>query len=176
MSRSAAATVLTVEDDPIVRRDLRLVLETAGFEVLPDARDGEEAVDLARRHSPDVIVLDLGLPRVDGAEATRRIREERDVPVIGLTGHRDGELLERASEAGVGSYVFKPFGERELVGAVTEAVRNAAPRLEGVREESHAALAHVLDLLGYPAGWATDLERRSFAAGKVWRLERRGTS
>src|SRR4051794_33719951 len=66
---TAAARVMTVEDDPIVRADLRLVLEDAGFGVCADARDGIEAVELARLHAPDLIVLDLGLPKLDGVEA-----------------------------------------------------------------------------------------------------------
>src|SRR5476651_1986042 len=70
---TATARVMTVEDDPIVRADLRLVLEDAGFGVCAGARDGIEAVELARLHAPDLIVLDLGLPRLDGIEATRRI-------------------------------------------------------------------------------------------------------
>ena len=67
------ATVLTVEDDPVTRADLRVVLEDAGFTVVPDARDGLEALELARRHEPDVVLLDLGLPRLGGVEAVRRL-------------------------------------------------------------------------------------------------------
>src|SRR6266403_804083 len=70
---TTAARVLTVEDDPIVRADLRLILEDAGFDVCPDARDGIEAVELAREHRPDLVLIDLSLPRLDGVEATRRI-------------------------------------------------------------------------------------------------------
>jgi CheY-like chemotaxis protein len=174
MSNEALATVLTVDDDPIVRADLRLVLEDAGYSVLASARDGEQAVELARTHRPDVIVLDLGLPGVDGAEASRRIREERDVPIVVLTGHRGGELVDRATEAGVASYVSKPFVERELVGAVAAAVAlGGGNALNRAREASRQALADALGLLGYPEEWAGDLERRSFAAGKLWRLERR---
>ena len=107
--QSATATILTVEDDAIVRADLRLVLEEAGFEVCADARDGEEAVELARRHRPDLVLMDLGLPRVDGVEAIRRIRGNRDVPVVALTGHRSGGFVERALEAGATAHVLKPF-------------------------------------------------------------------
>ena len=96
----ATANVLTVEDDPIVRADLRLVLEDAGFSVCPGARDGVEAVELAREHEPDVILLDLGLPRVDGIEVTRRILAERSVPIVAFTG-RSRDVAERAVEAGV---------------------------------------------------------------------------
>jgi DNA-binding response OmpR family regulator len=173
MANGAVATVLTVDDDPIVRADVRLVLEDAGFDVLPSARDGEQAVELAREHNPDVIVLDLGLPGIDGVEASRRIRGERDVPIVALTGHRGGDLVDRASGL-VTSYVYKPFAEGDLVGAVTEAVgRGSATGVAAAREESRRALADLVTLLGYPASWADELEETSFAAGKLWRLERR---
>jgi response regulator NasT len=109
------ARILTVEDDPIVRADLRLVLEDAGFDVLPDARDGVEAVDHAREHRPDLILIDLGLPRLSGVEATRQILGERDVPIVALTGHRDGELVDEALDAGAVGHVLKPFHDRQLV-------------------------------------------------------------
>ena len=70
MQALATASVLTVEDDPIVRADLRLILEDAGFDVCADARDGVEAVELARQHRPDLILMDLNLPGLDGVEAT----------------------------------------------------------------------------------------------------------
>jgi response regulator NasT len=110
----ATASVLTVEDDPIVRADLRLILEDAGFDVCADARDGVEAVELAREHRPDLILIDLNLPRLDGVEATRRILHERSVLIVALTGHRTG-YLERALEAGAVAHVLKPFHEVHLV-------------------------------------------------------------
>src|SRR5438094_10001190 len=85
MAALATASVLTVEDDPIVRADLRLILEDAGFDVCPDARDGVEAVEFAREHRPDLILIDLSLPRLDGVEATRQILSERTVPIVALT-------------------------------------------------------------------------------------------
>jgi DNA-binding response OmpR family regulator len=118
MTSLATATILTVEDDPIVRADLRLILEDAGFEVFPEARDGLEAVELARELRPDLILLDLGLPNLDGVEAARRILHERDVPIVALTGHGNGEVLDRAVEAGASGYVLKPFSGRQLVGTL----------------------------------------------------------
>ena len=115
MPAQSPARILTVEDDPIVRADLRLVLEDAGFDVLPDARDGVEAVDHAREHRPDLILIDLGLPRQSGVEATRQILGERDVPIVALTGHRDGELVDEALDAGAVGHVLKPFHDRQLV-------------------------------------------------------------
>lgn len=115
MTHPTAARILTVEDNPIVRADLRLILEDAGFEVCPDARDGAEAVERAREHRPDLVLIDLGLPRLDGVEATRRILDERDVPVVALTGHGRGNLLRRALDAGAAGHVLKPFSEAHLV-------------------------------------------------------------
>ena len=163
----SAATVLTVDDDPIVRADLRLVLEDAGFNVCESARDGIEAVELARLHSPDVIVLDLALPRLDGVEAARRILGEREVPIVALTGFgtEPGGIAERAVEAGALSVVRKPFADHAVVGAVNDALATHTGRL---RERSRETLAEICDLLGYTEEWAAELEARSFAAGKVW--------
>ena len=168
MSSTATARVMTAEDDPIVRADLRFVLEEAGFGVCAGARDGIEAVELARLHAPDVIVLDLGLPRLGGVEATRQILSERDVPIIALTG-RSTELALEAVEAGAVTYLRKPFVERELVDTVTTVFDN---HRRAARTESRAAIAEVLELVGYPADWADDLERRAYAAGRVWKKSR----
>jgi CheY-like chemotaxis protein len=164
---AAYATVLAVEDDPIVRRDLRLVLEDAGFEV-SDAKDGVQAVELARKHEPDAIVLDLGLPRLGGVEATRRILAERDVPIVALTGRSQG-LAEEAIEAGASSYVLKPFEPEEVVGAVLDAIALRADPLRAAREESRRTIAQILGQLGYAEEWAVELEEQAFASGKLWR-------
>jgi CheY-like chemotaxis protein len=167
MTRSTAATVLTVDDDPIVRADLRLVLEDAGFDVCGDARDGIEAVELARTHRPDVIVLDLALPRLDGVEVTRQILGERDVPIVALTGYGStaGGIAERAVEAGATSVVQKPFADHAVVGAVNDALAAHTTR---VRERSRETLAELVGLLGYPEEWASTLESQAYAAGKIW--------
>ena len=101
MNALALPKVLTAEDDPIVRADLRLILTDAGFDVVPDARDGIEAVDLAREHRPDVILLDPHLPNADGVHAL----EERDVPIVSLT---------------------KPISEQQLVSTLREAISDHA--------------------------------------------------
>jgi response regulator NasT len=142
---TATAQVMTVEDDPIVRADLRLVLEDAGFGVCAGARDGIEAVELARLHTPDVIVLDLGLPRLDGVEATRQILRERNIPIIALTG-RSTSLAMEAMEAGAVTFLRKPFVERELVDTVTTAL------------ESHLQKAR-----------AASREQQAYDAGRLWK-------
>ncbi len=167
---TALARVLTVEDNPIVRADLRLVLEDAGFDVCADARDGVEAVELARKHEPDVILLDLGLPRIDGVEAARRIRRERDVPIVALTGHREGSLREGAFEAGATSCVLKPFLGEEIVGALCDAlVIHAEGVRDAARRESRETIATLLRAMRYPEEWAETLERRCYEAGVAWR-------
>lgn len=167
MSDAAVAMVLAVEDDPIARADLRLVLEDAGFEVA-DAGDGLEAVELARTHEPDAIVLDLHLPRLDGLEATRRIVAERDVPIVALTGV-SRERAEAALEAGASSYVLKPFEPEEVVGAVLDAIAVRADPIRTARDESRRAIAEMLGHLGYADEWAAELEERAFRSGKLWR-------
>jgi len=143
------ARILTVEDDPIVRADLRLVLEDAGFDVLPDARDGVEAVDHAREHRPDLILIDLGLPRLSGVEATRQILGERDVPIVALTGHRDGELVDEALDAGAVGHVLKPFHDRQLVETLRIALTERALRNDENERRRQLLLIDSLVRRGY---------------------------
>ena len=167
-----AASVLTVEDDPITRGDLRIVLEDAGFSVFAGAKNGIEAVEFARKHEPDLILLDLGLPGLDGIEATRLILAERAVPIVALTG-RSSKLAEEALGAGATSYVTKPFDEAQVIGALHDALaihRDRAGHAD--RAESLRAFTHVLNVLGYPEEWAVGLERRSLARGQVWKIAR----
>lgn len=170
MTPLAACTVLTVEDDPIVRDDLRTLLEREGFRVPAGARDGLEAVEFAREHRPDVILLDLSLPHLGEVEAALRIREERDVPIVALTGYSE-MLVERALEAGATGYVRKPFAGGEVVSALRDALRSHAERsLEAKRDRSRQALIQLATLLGYSKEMGVELERRAFADGKVWRI------
>lgn len=149
MSAMALSTVLTVEDDPIARADLRLVLGDAGFSVSA-ARDGVEAVRLARETEPDAILLDLGLPQLDGIEVTRRILAERLVPIVALTG-RSLDLAHRAVEAGATSSVLKTFMPEEVVGALLDAFALRAGVGETAREESLRVIAELVGLLRLPA-------------------------
>jgi len=101
--------ILVAEDETIIRLDLRALLENAGFEVCGEARDGEEAVALARSERPDLALLDVKMPKLDGIEAARRILDERPIPIVMLTAYGQDELVERAAEAGVFGYLVKPF-------------------------------------------------------------------
>jgi two-component system, response regulator PdtaR len=134
MPALTAARILTVEDNPIVRADLRLILEDAGFDVVGAARDGVEAVELAREQAPDLVLIDLGLPTLDGIEATRQILHARTVPVVALTGHGRGDLVARAFEAGATTHILKPFTEEQLIGTLRTVLADSAERES---EETH---------------------------------------
>jgi AmiR/NasT family two-component response regulator len=110
--------ILVAEDETIIRLDLRGLLERAGYDVVAEARDGEEAVELARLHEPDLALMDVKMPRLDGIEAARRMLEERPIPIVMLTAFDQRELVERAAEAGVYGYLVKPFREQDVVPAI----------------------------------------------------------
>jgi response regulator NasT len=132
----ATTRVLIAEDETIIRLDLRRLLESAGFEVCAEARDGVEAVELAAAASPDVAVLDVKMPRLDGLEAARRILDGRQLPIVLLTAYGDPEIVARAGEAGVFGYLVKPFREQDLVPAIRTAQARHAELVE-LRLEAH---------------------------------------
>jgi AmiR/NasT family two-component response regulator len=129
--------ILVAEDETIIRLDLKETLERAGFEVCGEARDGEEAVELAREEKPDLAVLDVKMPRVDGIEAARRILAERPIPIVMLTAYGHDELVTRAVDAGVFAYLVKPFRESDLLPAIQTAKARYA-ELEALREEAES--------------------------------------
>jgi response regulator NasT len=129
--------ILVAEDESIIRLDLRDLLERAGFEVCAEARDGEEAVELARSEQPDLAVMDVKMPKLDGIEAARRILEERPIPIVMLTAYGQDELVSRAVEAGVFGYLVKPFREQDLLPAI-QAARARHEELQAVREEAES--------------------------------------
>ena len=127
--------ILIAEDETIIRLDLRDLLQRAGFDVCAEARDGVEAVELARTEKPDLAVLDVKMPRLDGIEAARRILAERPIPVVMLTAYGQDELVSRAVEAGVFGYLVKPFREQDLLPAI-QAARARHEELTALREEA----------------------------------------
>jgi response regulator NasT len=129
--------ILIAEDETIIRLDLRDLLERAGHEVVAEARDGEEAVALAREHSPELAVMDVKMPRLDGIEAAKRILDERPIPIVMLTAYGQDELVGRAVEAGVFGYLVKPFREQDLVPAIATA-RARYEELAAVREQAES--------------------------------------
>jgi signal transduction histidine kinase len=115
LQRSGCARILIVEDEGIVARDLQTSLEALGHVVCGTSATGPDAVRQARTERPDVVLMDIRLRgEMDGIEAARRIRQERDVPVVFLTAYADQDTLERAADVGPYGYVLKPFEEQEL--------------------------------------------------------------
>ncbi len=129
--------ILIAEDETLIRLDLKEILERTGFDVCAEARDGEEAVALARAEQPDLAILDVKMPRLDGIEAARRILDERPIPIVMLTAYGHDELVSRAVEAGVFGYLVKPFRESDLLPAI-KAARARHDELEALREEAES--------------------------------------
>jgi response regulator NasT len=129
--------ILIAEDETIIRLDLRALLEKAGLDVCAEARDGEEAVELARTERPDLAIMDVRMPRLDGIEAARRILDERPIPIVMLTAYGQDELVSRAIEAGVFGYLVKPFRETDLLPAIATA-RARHEELQTLREEAES--------------------------------------
>ena len=127
--------ILIAEDETIIRLDLRELLEKAGHDVVAEARDGEEAVSLARQHEPELALLDVKMPKLDGIDAARKILEERPIPIVMVTAYGEGELVARAVEAGVFGYLVKPFRETDLLPAIKTA-RARHEELVALREEA----------------------------------------
>ncbi len=117
-------TILVVDDEPQIVRLVRSYLEEAGFRVVT-ASDGEQAIYVARHEKPDLAVLDILMPRMDGLEFTRRIRREQDIPIIMLTARAEETDRIVGLELGADDYVTKPFSPRELVARVRAVLRRA---------------------------------------------------
>ncbi len=126
--------ILVCEDETIIRLDLCGLLERHDFEVCGQARDGEEAIDLARSLEPDLLVMDVKMPKLDGVEAARRINAERPVPIVLLTAYSDRHLVTRAVDAGISGYLVKPFREQELLPAIETAAARHQDLLSARRE------------------------------------------
>ena len=161
-----AVKVLIAEDETLIRLDLRAQLDDSGYVVCGEARTGTEAVAFSRSLQPDVVLLDVKMPELDGIEAARRIMAERPVPIVLVTAYGEEALVERAVDAGVFGYLTKPFREQDLLPAIRTALARhselllarrdlgAQPRRVGGRFE--------LILPGSRAGtqWPLTLERK----------------
>jgi response regulator NasT len=114
--------VVIAEDEALIRLDLKEMLEEEGYHVVGEAGDGESAVKLAEEHRPDLVILDVKMPVLDGISAAERIAKERVAPVLMLTAFSQRELVERARDAGAMAYLVKPFSKGDLVPAIEMAV------------------------------------------------------
>jgi AmiR/NasT family two-component response regulator len=118
--------VIIADDESIIRMDMREMLANLGYLVIGEVGDGRSAVNLARELRPDVVVMDIKMPDMDGIDAAKILTEEKIAPVLLLTAYSQQELIERAKEAGVVGYIVKPFRESDLAPAIEVAVARFA--------------------------------------------------
>ena len=118
--------VLIVEDQTLIRLDLHRLLEAAGYDVCGMALDGIEGVEHALELLPDLVVLDVKMPELDGVEAARQILAVRHVPIVMLTAYGYGELISRCLDIGVVGFVVKPFREDDLLDALRTALEQSS--------------------------------------------------
>jgi two-component system, response regulator PdtaR len=114
--------ILIADDEPLIRVDLKELLEGIGHEVVAEARDGREALDLIKQKKPDVVILDIKMPHISGIDLARKIADS--FPVIILTAYSDRHLIDQARDAGVMAYLTKPFREESLSPALELSVRH----------------------------------------------------
>jgi two-component system, response regulator PdtaR len=133
-----ARRVVVAEDEALIRLDVVEMLREAGYEVVGEAGDGEQAVQLAEEHRPDLVVMDIKMPVLDGISAAERIAGAGIAPVVLLTAFSQRELVERARDAGAMAYVVKPFSSADLLPAIEIALSR--------HQEIKALEAEVADL------------------------------
>lgn len=114
--------VLIAEDEALIRLDLAEMLREEGYHVVGEAGDGQEAVELAEKLTPDLVIMDVKMPRRDGIDAAREIAEKRIAPIVVLTAFSQRDLVERARDAGAMAYLVKPFSISDLIPAIELAV------------------------------------------------------
>src|SRR5256885_14716347 len=153
--------ILIAEDETLIRLDLRAILQRHGFTVCAEARDGVEAVELARSTEPDAALLDVRMPNLDGIEAARRIYAERPLPIVMLTAFRDRATVDKAVAAGVFCYLPQPLRQGDVAPALYAAVARhgellAARRRLGTQQPERIEL-HLPSPSGH--AWPVPVER-----------------
>ncbi len=114
--------VLIAEDEALIRLDLAEMLRDEGYEVVGEAGDGQEAVELAEKLTPDLVIMDVKMPRRDGIDAAKEIAAKRIAPIVVLTAFSQRDLVERARDAGAMAYLVKPFSITDLIPAIELAI------------------------------------------------------
>lgn len=139
----AQTRLVIADDESIIRMNLKETLVGLGYLVVGEAGDGVSVINLARELRPDLVLMDIKMPKLDGIQAAKILTEEKIAPVLLLTAYSDRELVERAKEAGVVNYVVKPFREAELLPAIEIAMARYQEFLE--MDQEITDLKEVLD-------------------------------
>ncbi|MEH7109681.1 ANTAR domain-containing response regulator [Bacillus sp. JJ1764] len=114
--------IMIVDDDPITRMDLREMLNGEGYQVIKECKNGEEAVEYSMRLKPDLMIMDVKMPVLNGIKAARIIRQKLDTAILLLTAYSQRELIEDAKESGITAYLVKPVTEADLIPAIEIAI------------------------------------------------------
>lgn len=126
--------IVIADNESIIRMDLRELLEEAGHVVVAEAGDGVKAIELARKHSPDLVIMDIKMPEMDGIAAAKAISNEKLAPVLLLTAYSQKEIVEKAKDSGVLAYLVKPVKEANLFPAIEIALSRFQEFMELERE------------------------------------------
>ncbi len=121
----AKARIMVVDDESIVRMDIREILLEEGYEVVAEASDGEAAIAQALTHQPDLIIMDVKMPRMNGLKAGRIIYQKAGIPLLALTAYSHGQLVQEAKTAGIIAYLVKPVTESDLIPSLEIALAQA---------------------------------------------------
>lgn len=175
--------VVIAEDEAIIRLDLREMLEDEGYEVVAETGRGDEAIELVREHAPDLCVFDIKMPGLDGLSAAREVSGDRQAAVVILTALSQRHLIEQARDAGVLSYLVKPFQKEELVSAIEvalarfdemreldETVRGLEDQLE-TRKTVDRAKGRLMDEHGLSEQEAFGFIQKTAMSGRVTMLD-----
>ncbi len=135
MSETSRGRVLLVDDEALIRMGMRVILQDLGYEVVGEAADGQQAVEKVAALDPDVVIMDIKMPVMDGLEATRRIMAAHPVPIIVLTAYNQQGLVEEAADAGVLAYLMKPIRETDVAPAI-EVARARFADLQWLRRQT----------------------------------------
>ena len=152
--------VVGAEDESLIRMDIVEILRDNGFDVVGEAGDGETAVALATELKPDLVIMDVKMPQLDGISAAERLTKNHIAPVVLLTAFSQKELVERASEAGALAYVVKPFTPNDLLPAIEIALSRYAQIL--TLENEVADLVERFEMLAHRSEQSADVVRHIF--------------
>lgn len=117
--------ILIAEDEPIIRMDLKMMLRNHGYEIVGEAGDGDRAIELAFKLKPDLVLMDIEMPKINGLKASEVIGRQLDVPVLLITAYSQKEFVEKAKQDNIMGYLVKPVSEASLIPAVIIALQQA---------------------------------------------------
>lgn len=130
--------ILIAEDESLIRMDIRMMLEDAGYEVVAEAGDGDRAIELAFQHRPDLILMDIKMPKINGLQASQIIGKQLDLPILIITAYSQKEFVEKAQLDNVVGYLVKPIAEANLIPAV-EIALHQSDKAKRLKHEIYSA-------------------------------------